>query len=299
MNTTRRYTFVFALLIAHCVACQRPILGYYETKTENDIAFVERDGKPIRMNVAHPIGIDGPRPAVLWIHGGGWAGGSRAGLQSVTETCAAFGYVAATTDYRLTPDGYEFPAALEDVAAALDYLVTNADRFGLDANRIVVGGDSAGGHLALLVAMCHDPKLLALKPDHAAALRVRGVVNIYGPTDMPALAGLRPINPITRPLLDRFMGEPPSKAPQRWKDASPVTFVSHDGPPILTIHGDADTVVPFQQAEAVTTRCDAVGQSHRLIRVRGAGHGWFSLPNGPTTRRVMPAILHFLAETTR
>ena len=278
------------------VACQRPTMGYYETRVERDIEFTRRDDKPILLNIARPIDLNGPRPLVLWIHGGGWAGGSRDGLQHMAETCAAFGYVSATTDYRLTTGGHRFPTQLHDVAAALCYLQENAERFGIDPTRIILGGDSAGGHLSLLLGMCRDESLLALTSEQTARIKIRGIVNIYGPTDMLALAAIQPPNPLTRPLIDALMGEPPGKAPQKWKNASPITFVDKACPPILTIHGDLDGVVPFSQATSLDERCQSVGQPHRLIKVTGANHGWIMFPDGNTVKSVMPAIKHFITE---
>lgn len=276
--------------------CQRPVLGYYDKQTQRNVAYATHDDSPVLMNIVRPVGVSGPRPLVLWIHGGGWAGGSRSGLQPMAETCAAFGYVSATVDYRLTIDGHRFPTQLEDVAAALTYLLEHAEEHGIDRERIVVGGDSAGGHLSLLLGMCREEQLLGVDAARANELHVRGIVNIYGPTDVTALAEIKPANPITRPLLDALMGDPPDKAPQRWKDASPVSFVSKDGPPILTIHGDLDSIVPYSQATTLDERCKAVGQSHRLIRVRGANHGWVMWAHGATMKRVTPAIMHFISE---
>lgn len=277
------------------VACGRPVLGYYDTNVMRKIEFARPDKSPILMNVAEPVGVDGPRPLVLWIHGGGWAAGSRAGFEEVAEDCASMGYVSATTDYRLTIDGYRFPAQLEDVSAALQYLLDNAEKYQIDRNRVVVGGDSAGGHLALLLGLCRNQKLLGERKAKVEAWHIRGIVNIYGPTDMPALAAIKPANPITRPLLDALMGESPDKAPAKWKNASPVAYVSVEGPPILTVHGALDSIVPFSQAEELDKRCKAVGQSHRLIRVPLANHGWASSPHGPTMMRVLPAIMNFIA----
>ncbi|MCB9853752.1 MAG: alpha/beta hydrolase [Phycisphaerales bacterium] len=286
----------FALLAN--AGCQRPVLGYYETQGERDIEFARRDDKPILMNVVRPVGLEGRRPLVLWLHGGGWAAGSRSGLQAMAETCAAFGYVSATADYRLTIDAYRFPTQLEDVAAALTFLEDNAERFGIDPGRVIVGGDSAGGHLALLLGMCRKPELLGVESAKAKSFNIRGIVNIYGPTDMTALAAIKPANPITRPLLDALMGQQVAEAPQRWKDASPVEYVSKSCPPILTIHGDLDSIVPYSQATELDERCKAVGQPHRLIRVRGANHGWIMFSKGNTVKAVMPAIMHFIAEQT-
>lgn len=288
-----------ALLLLSATACHQPVIGYYDIRVDDaDVAFVERDGVPIHMNIARPVGLRGPRPAVLWIHGGGWRYGERAGLRGIAETCAAFGYVSATTDYRLTADGATFPAMLEDVAAAFYFLHSNAERYGIDPDRFVLGGDSAGAHLALLLGMVGDPALLGVDRDASTLIRPRGIVNIYGPTDLPALADITPANPITRPLLDHLMTVTFEKSPQKWAAASPVYYVAADGPPILTIHGTLDFIVPFSQAERLARRCAEAGQPHRLLRVAGAGHGWFSFPNGPTSKRVIPAILHFIAETT-
>ncbi|HPF41438.1 MAG TPA: alpha/beta hydrolase [Phycisphaerae bacterium] len=287
---------VAALIIAGQTACARPVIGYYNRTNTPNIEFARRDNRPILLNVARPVGVGGKRPLVFWIHGGGWAGGSRAGLQAITNTCAEFGYVSATTDYRLTTGAYRFPVQLQDVAAALEFLIEHADDYAIDTSRIIVGGDSAGGHLALLLGMCRDADLLGVDAEAWKNVHIAGVVNIYGPTDMPAMEEAKRLDVVTRPLVDALMGQSPDKAPALWKSASPISYVSADGPPILTIHGDLDPVVPFAQAEALDARCGTVGQPHRLIRVPGASHGWIMLSKGNTVKAVMPAIMHFIAE---
>ncbi len=324
----RCYAATFCLIAAAGAGgCLDPVVGPYEIREELDVAFVERDGVKVHMDIFLPQGAAGPRPAVLWVHGGGWLAGARARLRVLARATTILGYVSASADYRLTPAGARFPAQVEDVADALRFLRRNAERYGIDPERMAIGGDSAGAHLAMLVALCDDPEILGggmmqetapgewrcveapaddgdamdaalagRRPGRTerVATRVCGVVNIYGPTDLVRLnSGL---DPSVRPLLSGLLGATPTEKPQLWAGASPVTHVSAGDPPILTIHGDLDTVVPFEQALRLETACRAAGVPHELVRVPAAGHGWATYYVAhPTLRRCLPVIAQFLA----
>ena len=271
-------------------------LGVFDVRMHRDIAFVERDGKPIYMNIAEPINASNSRPAMLWIHGGGWAGGSREHLNYLARYTASLGLVSATTDYRLTPDGHHFPDQLHDVTAAFDYLCTHATDYRLDQNRILVGGDSAGGHLALLLGLCRDNNLLGRPKTNSLQSYPAGIINIYGPTDLPPMYSENPLALILQSLLQGLMDSKLPEAPERWRAASPVTHVTKSSPPIMTIHGDRDGVVPFDQALLLEKACKERGSSHDLVRVPKAGHGFAVLPRSDAMTSVLPVISHFIGK---
>src|SRR3954470_15563439 len=121
---------------------------------EEGIEFSNPDDQHLKLDLARPAQVnDGEKlPAVLCIHGGGFRAGNRKGWDAFCKKLAERGYVAITVDYRLAPK-YQFPAAIYDVKAAVQWLRTNADKYHIDPDRIGTVGDSAGGHLALFLGV--------------------------------------------------------------------------------------------------------------------------------------------------
>ena len=273
--------------------CHRRPVGLHDFQTRRNVIFAERGDQPLAMDIVVPNGTDTPRPAVLWIHGGGWIGGDRIHMTAMTQMMASFGYVSATADYRLTAAGARFPDPVQDVAAAVRFLRKNAGRFNIDPDRIAVGGDSAGGHLALLVGLCQDADILGGDPHPDVSSRVCAVVDIYGPTDLVPLFEIAPWH--MKPLLTDLTGGTPKENPDVWARASPINHVRPDAPPILILHGDRDTTVPYRQSVILAERCRDRGAACSLARVRGAGHGWISIPYGQTNQSTLPLIVQFLA----
>jgi acetyl esterase/lipase len=235
-------------------------------------------GEPLKLDLASPDPAAGELPAIVFIHGGGWRYGDRTAYRSAIVEAALRGYVAVSVDYRLTdPDKsgkpkYPFPACVEDVKCAVRWLRGNAKKLHVDPNRIGVTGDSAGGHLSLMVGLTDASAGLEGKggnPDMSS--RVQAVVNIFGPTDM---ASLHPASKKAADRLDELLGGPPSHDPELYRVASPVTYVSKDDPPTLTIHGTKDVVVVPEQAAELDAAMKKVGVPHTLLMIEGQGHGF-------------------------
>ena len=234
----------------------------------------------MRLDLARPDG-DGPYPAIVFIHGGGWYQGNRQGYKGQIQEAARRGYVAATISYRLmqfdeskqetTTATPIFPAQIHDAKAAVRWLRANAKKYHVDPNRIGVTGGSAGGHLSLLVGLTGlSSNLEGDSGNPHQSSRVQAVVNVFGPTDMTFCHEKSSVAWIFR----LFMGGTPSEAAERYKAASPISYVSKDDPPVLTLHGDQDALVPVEQAKVLDEKMKAAGASHTLIVFEGQGHGF-------------------------
>jgi acetyl esterase/lipase len=218
-------------------------------------------GVELLADVYLPEG-DGPAPVIIWLHGGGWRFGDRQLAPDLTRFFAARGFAMVSIDYRLSGAAI-FPAALEDVKAAIRWV---RDRF--DAGRIGLWGSSAGGHLAALAALSENGV-------------VQAVVNGYGPVDFLQLEAHRgPQRECSADAPDsfesRFMGFPIQSAPERVREASPLTYVRPSAPPMLILHGAADCVIPVRQSELLYEALAAADCDIALCLTEGLGHGFLN-----------------------
>ena len=247
------------------------------------------------LDLARPVHRSGsPRPGLLFVHGGGWSDGDRSLHSMDAAEAARRGYVAVTIDYRLARIGdlgevlNPFPAQLIDVKCAIRWMRANADQLGVDPARIGLVGASAGAHLSLLAALTGDDFFADAVEWPDVSNRVRAVVNIYGPTD---LIRLHQTSPDLIPALEAvFSGDPADPAvAQLYAAASPASYVDAAMPPVLTMHGTADVLVPLEQASIFDSLASSAGAAHTLITFEGEGHG-FSPDNA---RRSLDEALDF------
>jgi acetyl esterase/lipase len=247
---------------------------------EENVTYGNAGDMDLKLDLARPAG-DGPFPAIVFIHGGGWYAGIRKSYRSRIVESAKRGYVAVSISYRLmkfdeakketTTAAPCFPAQIHDAKAAVRWLRANAEEYHIDPSRIGVTGRSAGGHLSLLVGLTDSSSGLegdSGNPGHSS--RVQAVVNVFGPTDIRDCHETSSVAWIFR----LFMGGTPEEAAETYKKASPVTYVSADDPPVLTLHGDLDRAVPLDQATTLDDKMKAAGAPHTLKVFPGQGHGF-------------------------
>ena len=218
-------------------------------------------------------------PVIVYFHGGGWVGGSKAsGKATLAPWVTAGGYAGAAVNYRLAGEA-PWPAQIHDAKAAIRWLRANAASLGLDAGRLAVVGTSAGGTLATLLGTSGgDPALEGSVGGHGSVdSRVTCVLNRFGRLNFLAEPAARSSPAQAEALAGRlrqlFGGELAARA-NLARAASPLTHLSADDPPILTVHGTADGVVPIAQAEEFDAAARRLGARHELVRVEGAGHGF-------------------------
>jgi acetyl esterase/lipase len=247
---------------------------------EENVIYGKAGEAELKLDLARPEG-NGRFPAIVFIHGGGWYLGNREGYRDEIEEAARRGYVGVTISYRLmkfdeakketTTASPIFPAQIHDAKASIRWLRTNAGKYHIDPNRIGVTGRSAGGHLSLMVGLV-DPqsKLEGDSGNAEQSSRVQAVVNVFGPTDMAACYRTSSVAWIFR----LFMGGTPEEVADAYASASPITYVSKDDPPVLTLQGDQDELVPLEQATSLDEKMKSVGARHALTVFKGQGHGF-------------------------
>jgi acetyl esterase/lipase len=231
-----------------------------------DLAYVPNGHERQKLDLYVPENSGGLMPLIVWIHGGGWMGGSKKNCPPLLWTRK--GYVVASIDYRLSQDA-KFPAQIEDCKAAVRWLRVHASEYEIDEDRIVAWGGSAGGHLASLLGTAGEvPEWERGGP--SVSSRVQAVIDWYGRADL------------TRVATDPTWANSPSalllggcgkKFAELAKKASPILHVSNDDPPFLIMHGTMDTVVPFRQSQAFEGALEGAGVESHLVTLEGAGHG--------------------------
>jgi len=285
---------VFAVLVVFSAAAACPAIGQ-DVVINNDLTYAKAGDVELRLNMSRPAG-DGPFPVVVFIHGGGWYLGNRLGYRLEAEEANSLGYAAVTISYRLmtfdeslketTMADTIFPAQIHDAKAAIRWLRANADAYHLDPDRIGVTGRSAGGHLSLLLGLTDAASDLEGDGGHPeSSSRVQAVVNVFGPTDIKACYETSSVAWIFR----LFMGGTPTDRAETYEIASPLTWVSPDDPPVLTLHGSEDKAVPMSQAEMLDKRMKSAGASHTLVVFEGKGHGF----GGQYRRKELDAMWAF------
>jgi acetyl esterase/lipase len=245
----------------------------------------------LMLDFYRPAG-QAPKPCVVVIHGGSWVSGNRldGGTKRwLNDWLAGLGYAVASIDYRLSPQ-FKWPAQRDDLLAAVRFLREHADDLGIDADRLALLGRSAGGQIATAAAYAQ------------VIPGVRGVVNIYGPTDFDLTwdAATRPRSIDHRYNLEEFLGGSRQTARAAYQSASGAMLVTPRAPPTLILWGELDINVFPEQAELLERKLAAAGVPHALVSLPWAGHAFdfvhFDTPGAQIGRY---AIARFLMSVTR
>ena len=242
-----------------------------DIRIERDIVYGKGGDVDLKLDLAMPKDGDGPFPAIVCIHGGGWRAGNRSDMFKTIEVLAGRGYVAVTVSYRLVPAGV-FPAQIEDCKASVRWLRANAKKYKLNPDRIGAVGLSAGGHLVSLLGVTDKEDGLEGKggnPEQSS--KVQAVVNFFGPTDFPARVWNEKLE---KDLIEPLLGGSLADKADMYKKASPVSYVRKNAPPFLFFHGTEDPIVPVSQSRTMTEKLKGAGANVKLVEIKGAGHGW-------------------------
>ena len=263
-----------------------------EIQLETDIVFGKGGAAELKLDLAMPKDREGPFPAIVCIHSGGWIGGDRKQMRQTIEALAGRGYVAISPDYRLAPRD-RFPAQIEDCKAAVRWLRANATRYHVDTRRIGAVGFSSGAHLACLLGVTTKEDGLEGSGGNAdQSSAVSAVVSFFGPTDLTQDVWSKEVR--DRHLTPLLGGSAAEKA-DLYRKASPMTYAGKQAPPFLFLHGTEDRMVPFTQSQALAEKLRKAGVEARVIAVDGAGHGW----RGQKLLDTIANMLDFLDETLK
>lgn len=255
----------------------------------SNVAYASTSSSQV-LDIWMPDGDTRPVPLVIFVHGGAYVGGDKSmdvEVGNVPSVLAA-GYAAASLNYRLSGEA-PFPAAVQDVKAAVRFLRASASQYGLDPDRIAAWGASAGGHLVAMIGTTGDQKTVLDDPslgNVGVSSAVQAVVDFYGPTDflqMDSQFGAAPpaacngripaYDPADSPV-SLFLGAATQTVPDQAAAANPITYIATAKtlPVFLIAHGDSDCQVPIQQSQILYEALLAAGARATFNLVRGVGH---------------------------
>ena len=253
-----------------------------------DVEYCKGGEKSLKLDILRPRKAPAqPMPVVVYIHGGAWKAGNKAGMPPLCNRLAQQGYFCASVGYRFSQEAV-FPAQIEDCKCAIRYLRAHAKQYNINPDRIGAWGHSAGGHLVALLGTAGDAKDLEGKGGYEdQSSRVQCVIDCFGPADFTVIPkGLEGVKQQMTGPVAQLLGGPVPENPEKAAKASPITYVSKDDPPILIMHGDADPLVPLWQSERFYEALKKAGVDATLHVVKGAGHGF----RGPEIDEVTAAF---------
>lgn len=237
-----------------------------------DVVYAHAGSHALRLDLHLPADVEHP-PLVMFLHGGGWQNGDKA--EPRVKYLVEHGYALASVNYRLT-DIACYPAQIHDCKAAARYLRAHAEAYGYTADKLIVIGVSAGGHLASLMGTTNGNPLyegqLGEHVDHSS--RVEAVVNFFGPQDFPLRARTQP--EVVLPegsIVWKLLGGSAQDNPRLAEQASPAWQVGDHTVPFLSLYGDADRQVYLDQAKRLDAQLKAHRVPHQLIIAPGLVHG--------------------------
>ena len=260
-----------------------------EYKIPDDVELIKDIAYSQDGNKAHKLDIlrlktpsKEPMPVIVWIHGGGFRGGSKTSGYPRLMRFVQRGYLGVTIDYRFSTEKI-FPAQLEDCKCAIRFLRVKAKKYNLDADHIGVWGGSAGGNLVAMLGTTGGVKEFEGKGGWKKySSRVQAVVDYFGMTDFLAIEALVKKGTATARFMlhdgkdsaSGLLGGKFWENPELCRKASPTTYASKDDPPFYIFHGDQDPLTPWSQGELLNKVLRKAGVESDFYLVKGGKHGW-------------------------
>ncbi|AVQ22844.1 alpha/beta hydrolase [Fusobacterium nucleatum subsp. nucleatum ATCC 23726] len=283
------------------VKLTRPQVSYTQNITYSQPLGKMNEVVKLEMDIIKPV-TQNKLPVVLFVTGGGFVGSLKSNYLQQRLEIAEAGYVVASIEYRKIPNGV-FPEPLEDVKSAIRFLRANADKFGIDKNKIAVMGSSAGGYLVAMAGTTNGYKQFDKGDNLNQNSDVQAVIDIYGLSDLATVG-----EDFSKEIQEIHKSSAAPEAlwlngvvlsneinsvdnmPEKVKAANPMTYITKDTPPFLLLHGDKDILVSPSQTEKLHKALVTKGIDSTRYIVKGAAHGgeYWVQPE------VMKVIINFL-----
>jgi acetyl esterase/lipase len=270
---------------------QASVALFQKVRTMPNVVYVRANGWEGKLDV-YALRSPTPMPTVIFIHGGGWVQGTKDASVLSALPYITMGYSVVNVEYRLANVSLA-PAAIEDCRCALRWVIAHAKDYNLDPDRIVIAGASAGGHLALTTGMLRTSDGFDRLCQAPGEPKAAAIVNFFGIADVADLLDGPDKKPFPEswPYTVQWLGNQPNRA-EVAKASSPLTYVRAGMPPTISIHGDADPLVPYQHSVRLQEALQKARIAHELVTIPGGGHGNFPPDQW---QRAYAAIEKFLA----
>lgn len=272
-----------AALVGHTtLSAQLTPTAEWATHAQNEyqvipnVTYLTANGFDAKLDVYRRRDVQAPQPTLVFYHGGGWIGGTKESSFMSLMPWLEMGWTVVNVEYRMARVS-QAPAAVEDAQCALKFVVSRARDYNIDTAKIVVSGESAGGHLALTTGMIPASAGFTsicagggFTGNDTSVPKVAAIINWYGITDVNDMLG----GPNARAYAVQWIGSLPNRGAVA-TSVSPLTYVRADLPPILSIQGDADPIVPYSQNVRLNDALKKAGAKSDLFTIPGGGHGNF------------------------
>lgn len=254
-----------------------------EVRIQRGIVFASPDGQDLKLNTYRPL-TTGKYPTLIVIYGGAWRQGTPENQEFFSRYFAAQGYSVIAIDYRHAPQ-YQFPAQLEDVQTALNYILDHAEELEVDTERLAIMGRSAGAHLAMLIAY------------QSNTIPFKAVINYYGPVNLSQSYYDPPFpDPINvRAVLRDFLGGTPEEFLTLYQQASPINQIKPKLPPSLLVYAQGDHLVEAKFGRELYARMQAEDNLAVWIEIPWAEHSFDVVFSGVSNQLVLYHTERFLA----
>ena len=286
----KRLVTILALIAGfHCDAEENahPDNGMnWKGEVHRDVVYKEVDGRKLTLDVYMPAGSKPENaPLIYFVHGGGWAAGNKEKFGNritlpVFRQLAEKGFVCASVSYRLCKPGRNVVMrdCVTDAMDGLRFLKKNAGLYGLDPEKIVVFGESAGGQIAQILTYAEPESFVGDKDLAQHGVRPVAGISWYGPTDFTDVKLFETdlSDKLANRFGDRITGGKGGYAenPEAFKEMSSYFQIRKDSPPLLLMQGDTDATIPFPHAPHLKKKADSIGADVRMVIVKNAGHNW-------------------------
>lgn len=281
MKNPKQILVLLTITVFHLIHAQEPlsekatwpidIINNY--KVVPNVTYSVASGYECKLDVYARRTATPSVPTVVYIHGGGWIAGTKeAGVMSILPYLE-MGFAAVNVEYRLAKTALD-PAAVEDCRLALRWVFKNAKTYGFDTTKVIVTGGSAGGHLALMTGMLDASAGFDWPKEWdevSTNPKVAVIVNWFGITDVKDLL----LGAVTPNYTASWIGSQPNREALA-QHVSPLTYVRKGLPPIFTVHGDQDQLVPYNHAVRLHEALTKAGVVNQLVTIPGGKHGGFS-----------------------
>jgi acetyl esterase/lipase len=258
---------------------QQPRRSFEGYKVMRNISYAGTDNARQTLDLALPIKSTTNKllPVVVFIHGGGWRGGSKdGGLNRIREFLKSGGYAGVSVGYRLSNEA-KWPAQIHDCKAAIRWIRANAEKHGLDGDKIAVHGTSAGGHLVAMLGTSSGVKAMDGSIGHhkGKSTKVACVVDYFGPTNFLRMDDFesRIVHDAADSPEGLLIGGAIQDNKKKTLTADPISYVTKDDSPFLIVHGTKDMAVPYNQSLILNAALNEVGVPTALLTVVDGRHG--------------------------